>query len=862
MSSHACVLMTVLKLRSRVCLWLQVWPSANRTVFLAEASELMGQAEALSALPASSFGASAASQTQVVYRFGYCASVDCGERATGSLPPRVWLSGWQTDRLFEYTSPLLPFGEQQGDGSFARTLVVCAADAFKGTTVRLSEVCVTQTVSTAPAEQEPSAPSWPSCFSCLPENFREDDGALPPILPSYNCLVSAARCVAAAAGNHEDEAAVEGLLDALLLVQRFLDTDTSPVLQRGILSLSVEVILAISKAQPSLSVVANAVSALRWASLRFDDMAASNPEAVRMQANTVLNIVGSLQERYKALRSALQEEPNYLPTGDCAFTANSQDLQQAAAQAVLKTLHPGARPLLMSGPYSSQLLGMVDTFGVTEDMTFQLPPLLDSNGTTESGAPQRHRRLLQMDAQDTPPAPSSGLLPQVALPRTLATACNQAPVICPQPVVLKLSYIHDSTFLLQSMGRGTWAAAAARYADLSLHGLRVDVISGQMSVELVSVAKPGLALLGSWVTLQFPVDQQITGATLSSGKLCARIDYDRLVPEITGEPTIVNGTASCFAEAEGDYVVIQMSYRVAADPGGRYVSIARDVPPIYETVAHQPSRYLFSRSNMARFEVAVAVMVLLSLVLVAVMFLRCIKTLHEDPFADETLPGAQSDLQFAGKQSLSEMRRRLTRASSFYMWSPTTSQKYLTVAYEDDSETPEPRSPVHASGTVNANELSHKLRHLEELSPPTRPSSIRLMFQRISRTLTGGIAAHALDDGSTASGESDLLVASASGICSSGMSDESVAPLNARRAVTLPAPGELRAAGISPAAPEAARPKHGSFRLRGILKATSFVRPGKLTGSVSSRRSGLLPRCPPHTPRSPSFEHLMSFPHT
>ena len=669
-------------------------------MFYAQASEWVPAGGEPSASPAASSG-----DMEVVYRFGYCTSVDCGNTPSGSPPSRVWLSGWQPARSFDYSMPLLPPGDPQPDGSHPRTVVMCAAHSYMKV-VQLSEVCTTETISVVSPEPH-GGPE--ACFQCLVQGAG---GSTMSYLDTHQCALSALACTAASGATGAGPE--QHLLDALVAVQSHLDGGS---VHSGVVASSLEVIRAISDSTSSLAVVANAAVALRWASLNLVGTAAGDPEGLVAQANTVLSLMGSLQVTFEVLRAELLEGPNYMPTMDCGFTFNSKAVQETVARAVLSTLHPGAAPLAVGGSQMRQLLGLLDTTGVTGDMTFQLT---DPSDATGEDPPQRHRRFLQASS----PAP----LPEVALPRNLATACNAAPLICPQPVMLKLSYIHDSTYLLMSLGRELWVTAAARYAGVPVQGLRADLVSGQMGVELVSMPNSSLAMLGSWATLQFPIDRQVTGATLSAGKLCARIDYSRMVPVITEQPTIVNGTiASCTVDSEGDYVVVQLSYGTMSDgsSGGKYTSLSRDgMLDIYDTAETPQSKYLFSRANMARFEVAVAVMVLLALALVAVMILRGVKTLHEDPFADETQPGSRKGKP--PQRSVSRLRRQLGGSSGRWL-TPTSSRRYLTVAYDEEDE-----DEAGITGSDHANISTGGVSTDSGADLPPRPLSLRNVMLMLS----------------------------------------------------------------------------------------------------------------------------------
>ena len=639
---------------------------------------------------------------------------------------------------------------------------------------------MTQILSVAPRElpdlQQP-------CFECLEQDRRASATSYSDL---HQCVLRAVACAASTAtGGNGDDVAEQGLLDALVAIQQHLSEASGHTgfLHSAVISSTVEVIRAVSSSEHSLAVMANAALALRWVSVLVAETAAGDPDGLADQANTVLALIGNLQVSYQALRQEFQEGPNYLPTEDCGFSETVKAVQESAARALLLTLRPGAAPRALGSAQMRQLLGMLETQYVADDMIFQLT---DPTATND-GRSQRHRRLLQADGKQAAP------VPEVSLPRTLATACNNAPLVCPQPVVLKLSYISDSNYLFMSLGRGLWAAAAARYARVPVRGLRVDLVSGQLGVELISMPNSSLAMLGSWATLQFPIDQQITGATLAVGKLCARIDYQRMVPVITEQPTIINGTvASCTVDSEGDYVVMQLSYGTVDEghSGVTYTPLSqRDLPEIYDTGKAPYSKYVFAPSTMARFEVAVAVMVLLTFILVAVMILRCVKTLNEDPFADETQPGRQVGRR--PSQGMSKLRRQLSSSSTRFLI-PTSSRKYISIAYDEAQDEasgghPQATDPERLtdsddeSSTAGAKTRSLSLRGILLLlsAPAKQMDNIRWLTSSMRRSP------------STTGGMPDILGPAQ---CTSAVHDSPVdhqssgpAPFNASKRMTWPA---------------------------------------------------------------------------
>ena len=66
----------------------------------------------------------------------------------------------------------------------------------------------------------------------------------------------------------------------------------------------------------------------------------------------------------------------------------------------------------------------------------------------------------------------------------------------------------------------------------------------------------------------------MAGTSVSAGKICARLDYSSLSPVATGVSevlqTSIGAVASCNVSQAGDYVVLQLSYRLKATAQGEY----------------------------------------------------------------------------------------------------------------------------------------------------------------------------------------------------------------------------------------------------------------------------------------------------
>ena len=461
------------------------------------------------------------------YRFGYCLTEGCPYSDT------IWASGFQESPTFELPLALLSSSTQE-----THTLRACVGDLYM-TSVKLTETCVTKEL-VVPMDATNGAGGVDLCeHDCLSMLHDLSRGG---ISQSFGCISRAT--TACSKGASSEDWVEEQLLEALDWIGTRLKQ--LPV-DAGTLSSSIQAIDSIATQHPSAAVLTNAVAAIRVATSSILSASYGDAEDVRAFGGSSLRVLGSAEGKYQeASRQSSCRE-------NTAFVSNSQFSKDRIGDAMLQGIAIG-ETITVATEQLRQLFSALDT-SVIQDVTFSI------------SAPE------SADAADDPESPSPTYVvidPEVDVPGYLMEACNLAADLCPQPLVISISYVVDSTYLLLAMGKEVFVEEAAEYAGISdPTGLDVQLVSGQIGVELPSLdAAAGRSLLGTTTTLHFPVDLQVAGAEVKEGKLCARIDYETLRPEILSEANHSGTVATCEIDAAGDYVVLQLARKLTQESGG------------------------------------------------------------------------------------------------------------------------------------------------------------------------------------------------------------------------------------------------------------------------------------------------------
>ena len=450
------------------------------------------------------------------YRFGYCYSPGCPQA------DKAWASGLQPSPVFSFPLAMLPRGRE------SQTIVACVVDTHKDA-LMVAEACTTQEIA-VPGDALSAGGDASSCLDCLSGLSASETAT-----DAFSCIFQATACIS---GNAMDAATVEPhLLKALDWIgQQLQQLPIDP----GVLSSCLEAKGAITASQPSPSVLSNTVAAIRLATNHLQASSFGDAESVRGLAAAALRVLGAAEVKYKEATSGLDATGSNME-----FTANSQAAKEHIGDAIMSGLVPGDTVTVATGQLR-QLAAAIDT-SVVQNMTFSV-----SSPEPSAGGAGRRLRAIRPELE-------------VNMPSGLMEACNAAADLCPQPLAMKVSYTADSTYLLLGLGSEAFVNAAAEYSGVEPAGLIAHLVSGQIGLEIPSMA-PGArrSLLGTWTSLRFPLDLQVVGSAVHDGKLCARIDYASLRPVVTGLAVNDGSVVTCEVDTAGDYVVLQLSYQLRA----------------------------------------------------------------------------------------------------------------------------------------------------------------------------------------------------------------------------------------------------------------------------------------------------------
>ena len=413
------------------------------------------------------------------YRFGYCLSRDCLYSDT------VWASGFQESPTFELPlSLLLPQGSHHHDETH-HTLRVCVGDMYMAS-VKVAETCVTKELVVPMDEGTNTATDGVDdlcerhCLSML-HDLMSHEG----ISQSFGCIAraTAASCSSkdASSSDGDDGVVEQQLLEALDWVGERLKR--LPV-DAGTLSSSIRAIDSIiaSRHPQSASVLTNAVAAIRVATLSVLSASSGDANDVRAFAGSLLRALGDAEGAYQeAAASSLSS--SCLSSSNAAFVSNSRSSKERISDAMLQGIALG-ETVTVATEQLRQMFSALDT-SVIQDVTFAVSAPKSSDGDDDEDDEDDD------DPDDDDESPSSALVidPEVDVPGSLMEACNIAADLCPQPLVVSISYVADSTYLLLAMGAEVFVEEAARYAGISNpSGLSVQLVSGQIGVELPSLS--------------------------------------------------------------------------------------------------------------------------------------------------------------------------------------------------------------------------------------------------------------------------------------------------------------------------------------------------------------------------------------
>ena len=445
-------------------------PSPSTQVILAEMSRRLGGRDTLGM-----------DDMTVKYIFGYCRQTDC----TGSAA-KTWLSGWQTSPEFQYLVPLLPPGPV--------TLVACAADVFRGV-ITVVEDCEKATVQVA-SSQEVKDDSVPGCLPC--------SGELDTSTPreALNCLLASASTCSGVGGGGMGE--VEQLLGK---AGTLLDSET---LDRGLLSAVLQAVDSAMTLEPRSSpLLHEAIVLLRLGTYRIQEAAAGSKAALIELADSVLHTLSRASDLYGALSAVVDDSAGDLDSSEalpvdrmgCSFVGTVMDIKNKAAMSLLEFLPIGAETFITSDDLRLAVAA-VDIDGGAGDRTYTL-----SANEIDDG--NRRRKGLRRSLR----AVAANAAPEVDIPSGLLNACQAYPRdICPQPMLIEMSYTRDATFLLSGMGHAKFVSTAARFAGVDEEGLSATLVSGMLGLRFASLGphQSGTgSLLNSSAALHFPLDTQV-----------------------------------------------------------------------------------------------------------------------------------------------------------------------------------------------------------------------------------------------------------------------------------------------------------------------------------------------------------------
>lgn len=369
-----------------------------------------------------------------------------------------------------------------------------------------------------------------------------------PVLEGLGCIHNALLCSHVEGTLSNDS--TEGLLKMLSWLAGWLQ---GPVIACGTLDVHLDALdVVLGLGSDELSVISNVIAALRMSATRLFHIL---PESLREEAQLILQLLGKAEtslQRVLPLRDASL-------FGTCNPMLDSMETKRTIGEALLQNVAPGESVQIRSDQGTMTVVSLKD-----KDANINLTDVRSGGSTVR---------------------------PSVKL--TLIEACKAVPGLCPDQLLVILTYTYRMAYLMLALPPRVLAAAVLAYGMDVPDGFAVGLVSGQISIQI-----PGLEnimyrdfvvqqppsrrmMLDAYVAavsysfplpptavieMAFPLDQQMMLAAAAGSPnrpvFCSRIFYaPSLGLEVIGMANLSDDrmSASCETNSTGEFVVVMVS---------------------------------------------------------------------------------------------------------------------------------------------------------------------------------------------------------------------------------------------------------------------------------------------------------------